>query len=48
MDRLMGEADRLVAGPGSVPGLGGAAGRLIESVAKNVNDDRAVLLIRRH
>lgn len=42
MDRLMGEADRLVAG-----GFGGAAGRLIETVAKDINDDRAVLLLWR-
>ncbi len=42
MDRLMGEADRLVAG-----GFGGAAVRLIETVAKDINDDRAVLLFWR-
>lgn len=48
MDRLMGEADRLVGGPGSVLALGGMAVRLIDSVAKHLNDDRAVLLIRRH
>ncbi|WP_055588363.1 PP2C family protein-serine/threonine phosphatase [Peterkaempfera griseoplana] len=42
MDRLMGEADRLVAG-----GFRGAAWRLIETVAKDVNDDRALLLIWR-
>ncbi|MEV8095563.1 PP2C family protein-serine/threonine phosphatase [Kitasatospora sp. NPDC085879] len=42
MDRLMGEADRLV-----VNGFRGAAGRLIETVAKDVNDDRAVLLVWR-
>ncbi|MBP0454697.1 serine/threonine-protein phosphatase [Kitasatospora sp. RG8] len=46
MDRLMGEADRLV--PGSGPGAGiGAAGRLIETVARDINDDRAVLLLWR-
>ncbi|AXI77568.1 PP2C family protein-serine/threonine phosphatase [Peterkaempfera bronchialis] len=42
MDRLMGEADRLVAG-----GFRNAAWRLIETVAKDVNDDRALLLIWR-
>jgi hypothetical protein len=42
MDRLMGEADRLVAS-----GFRGSAGRLIERVAKDVNDDRAVLLVWR-
>ncbi|MFE9423355.1 PP2C family protein-serine/threonine phosphatase [Kitasatospora sp. NPDC006697] len=47
MDRLMGEADRLVAG-GQLGGAGhGAAGRLIETVAKDINDDRAVLLLWR-
>ncbi|MFF2038824.1 PP2C family protein-serine/threonine phosphatase [Kitasatospora sp. NPDC058170] len=46
MDRLMGEADRLV--PGSGPGAGsGAASRLIETVARDINDDRAVLLLWR-
>ncbi|MED7953250.1 PP2C family protein-serine/threonine phosphatase [Streptomyces sp. BE20] len=46
MDRLMGEADRLV--PGSGPGTGGgAAARLIETVARDINDDRAVLLLWR-
>ncbi|MFJ1701844.1 PP2C family protein-serine/threonine phosphatase [Kitasatospora sp. NPDC088346] len=47
MDRLMGEADRLVAGAQLGAGSRGAAGRLIETVAKDVNDDRAVLLIWR-
>ncbi|MCX4801512.1 serine/threonine-protein phosphatase [Streptomyces sp. NBC_01214] len=42
MDRLTGEADRYVAA-----GWDGAAWHLIEKVAKNVNDDRALLLIRR-
>ncbi|MCD0482760.1 PP2C family protein-serine/threonine phosphatase [Streptacidiphilus sp. ASG 303] len=42
MDRLMGEADRMVAG-----GFRGAAWRLIETVAKDVNDDRALLLVWR-
>lgn len=28
-------------------GFGGAAGRLIETVAKDINDDRAVLLLWR-
>ncbi len=46
MDRLMGEADRLV--PGGGPGAGsGSASRLIETVARDINDDRAVLLIWR-
>ncbi|WP_406198584.1 serine/threonine-protein phosphatase [Kitasatospora sp. NBC_01560] len=46
MDRLMGEADRLA--PGSGPGAGaGAASRLIETVARDINDDRAVLLLWR-
>ncbi len=47
MDRLMGEADRLVARSLLVGGNRGAAGKLIETVAKNVNDDRAVLLLWR-
>ncbi|WP_328925733.1 serine/threonine-protein phosphatase [Streptomyces sp. NBC_00190] len=42
MDRLTGEADRYVAA-----GWEGAAWHLIEKVAKDVNDDRALLLIRR-
>ncbi|WP_034088234.1 PP2C family protein-serine/threonine phosphatase [Streptacidiphilus albus] len=42
MDRLMGEADRLM---GST--FTGTAWRLIESVAKDLNDDRALLLIWR-
>ncbi|AXG77850.1 PP2C family protein-serine/threonine phosphatase [Streptomyces paludis] len=42
MDRLTGEADRYV-----VPGFEGAAWHLIEAVAKDVNDDRALLLICR-
>jgi hypothetical protein len=42
MDRLMGEADRLVSG-----GFYGGAWRLIETVAKDINDDRALLLIWR-
>ncbi|SDM35338.1 PP2C family protein-serine/threonine phosphatase [Streptomyces wuyuanensis] len=42
MDRLTGEADRYVA-----TGFEGAAWHLIEAVAKDVNDDRALLLIRR-
>lgn len=42
----MGEADRLV--PGAGPGAGvGAASRLIETVARDINDDRAVLLLWR-
>lgn len=46
MDRLMGEADRLV--PGGGPGTGtGAAAALIETVARDINDDRAVLLLWR-
>ncbi|TQF05387.1 serine/threonine-protein phosphatase [Kitasatospora acidiphila] len=47
MDRLMGEADRLVAGGQLGQHSGGAAGRLIETVAKDINDDRAVLLLWR-
>jgi serine phosphatase RsbU (regulator of sigma subunit) len=43
MDRLMGEADRLAADRFS----DNAAWQLIETVAKDVNDDRAVLLICR-
>ncbi|MFJ6938867.1 PP2C family protein-serine/threonine phosphatase [Streptomyces sp. NPDC101132] len=42
IDRLTGEADRYVAS-----GFEGAAWHLIEKVAKDVNDDRALLLIRR-
>ncbi|MFG2716797.1 PP2C family protein-serine/threonine phosphatase [Streptomyces sp. NPDC048416] len=42
IDRLTGEADRYVS-----TGFGGAAWHLIEAVAKDVNDDRALLLIRR-
>ncbi|MFG2228188.1 PP2C family protein-serine/threonine phosphatase [Streptomyces sp. NPDC048644] len=42
IDRLTGEADRYVAG-----GFTGAAWHLIETVAKDVNDDRALLLICR-
>ncbi|MFJ8041600.1 PP2C family protein-serine/threonine phosphatase [Kitasatospora sp. NPDC096147] len=48
MDRLMGEADRLVGGaPFAQLGGRGSAVKLIESVAKDVNDDRAVLLLWR-
>lgn len=42
IDRLTGEADRYVSS-----GFEGAAWHLIEKVAKDVNDDRALLLIRR-
>jgi hypothetical protein len=42
IDRLTGEADRYV-----ISGFRGAAWHLIESVAKDVNDDRALLLIGR-
>ncbi|MEU7552063.1 PP2C family protein-serine/threonine phosphatase [Streptomyces sp. NPDC044571] len=42
IDRLTGEADRYVAA-----GWEGAAWHLIEKVAKDVNDDRALLLLRR-
>lgn len=42
MDRLMGEADRFVA-----TGFHGSAWRLIEAVAKDVNDDRALLVVCR-
>ncbi|MFJ2442737.1 PP2C family protein-serine/threonine phosphatase [Streptomyces sp. NPDC087658] len=42
IDLLTGEADRYVA-----PGFEGAAWHLIETVAKDVNDDRALLLICR-
>ncbi|MGI5337996.1 PP2C family protein-serine/threonine phosphatase [Streptomyces sp. CA-181903] len=42
MDRLTGEADRYV-----TTGFAGAAWHLIEAVAKDVNDDRALLLICR-
>ncbi|RBM23622.1 PP2C family protein-serine/threonine phosphatase [Streptomyces sp. PT12] len=42
IDRLTGEADRYV-----TTGFRGAAWHLIEAVAKDVNDDRALLLISR-
>lgn len=42
IDRLIGAADRFVAS-----GFHGAAWRLIEAVAKDVNDDRALLVICR-
>ncbi|MYW65717.1 SpoIIE family protein phosphatase [Streptomyces sp. SID8379] len=42
IDRLTGEADRYVTG-----GFHGAAWHLIEAVAKDVNDDRALLLLCR-
>jgi hypothetical protein len=42
IDRLTGEADRYVAS-----GFNGAAWHLIESVARDVNDDRALLLLCR-
>ncbi|MFC4035431.1 PP2C family protein-serine/threonine phosphatase [Streptomyces polygonati] len=42
MDRLIGEADRFVA-----TGFHGSAWRLIEAVAKDVNDDRALLVVCR-
>ncbi|MEU8348143.1 MULTISPECIES: PP2C family protein-serine/threonine phosphatase [Streptomyces] len=42
IDRLTGEADRFIQG-----GFQGAAWHLIEAVAKDVNDDRALLLICR-
>ncbi|MFP1627127.1 PP2C family protein-serine/threonine phosphatase [Streptomyces sp. 5K101] len=42
IDRLTGEAERYVA-----PGFEGAAWHLIEAVAKDVNDDRALLLLCR-
>ncbi|GGO80937.1 PP2C family protein-serine/threonine phosphatase [Wenjunlia tyrosinilytica] len=42
MDRLVGEAERFI-----TRGFKGAAWRLIEAVAKDVNDDRALLLICR-
>jgi hypothetical protein len=42
IDRLVGEADRFVG-----TGFRGAAWRLIEAVAKDVNDDRALLIICR-
>jgi serine phosphatase RsbU (regulator of sigma subunit) len=42
IDRLIGEAERFVA-----HGFHGAAWRLIEAVAKDVNDDRALLIICR-
>jgi hypothetical protein len=47
MDRLMGEADRLVASGQLGSSTRGAASRLIETVAKDINDDRAVLLLWR-
>ncbi|QMV23422.1 SpoIIE family protein phosphatase [Streptomyces sp. SCUT-3] len=42
IDRLTGEADRFI-----VAGFRGAAWRLIDAAAKDVNDDRALLLICR-
>jgi len=42
IDRLMGEADRFVG-----TGFRGSAWRLIEAVAKDVNDDRALLVVCR-
>ncbi|QPJ93048.1 PP2C family protein-serine/threonine phosphatase [Streptomyces clavuligerus] len=42
MDRLTGEADRYVPA-----GFAGAAWHLIEAVAKDVNDDRALLILTR-
>lgn len=42
IDRLTGEADRYVA-----TGFEGAAWHLIEACAKDVNDDRALLLLSR-
>lgn len=42
IDRLTGEADRYVASS-----FHGAAWHLIESVARDVNDDRALLLLCR-
>lgn len=42
VDRLIGEADRYVA-----TGFRGSAWRLIEAVAKDVNDDRALLVVCR-
>jgi hypothetical protein len=42
IDRLIGEADRHVA-----TGFHGSAWRLIEAVAKDVNDDRALLMVCR-
>ncbi|MET9223897.1 PP2C family protein-serine/threonine phosphatase [Streptomyces sp. NPDC088197] len=42
IDRLIGEADRFVA-----TGFRGSAWRLIEAVAKDVNDDRALLVVCR-
>jgi hypothetical protein len=42
IDRLIGEADRYVA-----QGFRGVAWQLIEAVAKNVNDDRALLIVCR-
>ena len=43
IDRLIGEADRFVA-----TGFRGSAWRLIEAVAKDVNDDRALLVVSRN
>lgn len=45
MDRLTGEADRQLTPPAAA--LRGTAWRLLQAVAKDVNDDRAVLLLRR-
>jgi serine phosphatase RsbU (regulator of sigma subunit) len=42
MDRLMGEADRLMG-----LSFAGSAWRLIETVARDLNDDRALLLVWR-
>ena len=42
IDRLTGEADRYV-----TTGFRGAAWHLIEAVARDVNDDRALVLISR-
>lgn len=47
MDRLMGEADRLIASAHLIGQGRSPAVRLIETVAKDVNDDRAVLLLWR-
>ncbi|OIV37716.1 hypothetical protein BIV57_09040 [Mangrovactinospora gilvigrisea] len=44
IDRLTGAADVLLS---AGPALNGAAWRLMDAVAKDVNDDRAVLLLRR-
>jgi hypothetical protein len=43
IDRLIGEADRFV-----TTGFRGSAWRLIEAVAKDVNDDRALLVVCRN